>query len=371
MRKRLALGLFVLLAAVSAGAQPVQAGLRFCNDNSARLEVAISYPDGKGGWIAEGWWLIDGGQCQDVIVGPPENRYYYYFVHGPDGPMVSGDMRYCIQAEKFKLNQERFGARTEPDCAQAGLRVEKFKSLDTGGSKNHTVLLEGKPSVPASAGPAPQSVPPPAVAGGGPAPARGWLGVSIQEVTGEIADSLGMRKARGALVRNLYGNGPAKSGGIKVGDVIVEFDGHDIKETRDLVRVVPDTPVGKDVQVVVIRAGNEETMTVKVRARVVGLLPGAVAAGKCDRLGYALGYDNFDAAAAAALQDCASNGDRSCKLILTIQNNCASVAVDSTCHARGWANGSESQLAEEQALASCARQGGRDCKVIQTICDAD
>jgi len=203
-----------------------------------------------------------------------------------------------------------------------------------------------------------------------PAPARGYIGLRVQEVSREIADSLGMRKARGALVVSLYGNGPARSGGIKVGDVIVEFNRRDIKDTGDLARVVAATPVGKDVEVVVIRAGNEETMTVKVGAQGVRL-PGALAAGACDRVGYALGYDNFDAAAAAALQDCASNGDRSCKLILTIQNNCASVAVDSTCHARGWANGSESQLAEEQALASCARQGGRDCKVIQTICDAD
>ena len=190
-----------------------------------------------------------------------------------------------------------------------------------------------------------------------------------------MADYLGMRKPRGAWVVTVYGNGPAKAGGIKYGDVIVEFDGHDIKDARDLARVVADTPVGKDVQVVVIRdAGNEKTMTVKISAPATGKLLGAVvvAGTKCDRLYYALGYDNFDAAAAAALQNCAEYGNRSCTPILAIQNNCAAFAVDSTCHARGWATGSEERLAEETALAACAKQGGRDCKLMgETICDKD
>jgi hypothetical protein len=211
---------------------------------------------------------------------------------------------------------------------------------------------------------------------GAPAPARGWLGVSIQNVTEEVADSLGMTKARGALVANLYGIGPAKAGGIEVGDVIVKFDGNDIEDTSELSRIVADTAVGKQVQVVVIRAGHEETMTVKVRARPVGPLPGAVAAGTCGQVAYALGYDSFRAAAAAALQDCARNGDRNCRVILNIQNNCAAVAVDGDIDSRGnhicprgWATGTEQQLAEESALAACARQGGRSCKVTTSICD--
>jgi hypothetical protein len=209
------------------------------------------------------------------------------------------------------------------------------------------------------------------------APGRGRLGVQIQEVTGEIASSLGMRRARGALVSLLYGYGTAKSGGIKVGDVIVEFDGHEIKGVNDLPSLVSNTPVGKDVQVVVIRAGHEETMTVKVGTEVEGL-HSVVAAGTCLRMGFGLGYDNFDAASAAALEDCAKEGDRSCKPILAIHGNCGSVAVDgvyvngvATCHARGWANGSEKRLAEEGALAACAKAGGRKCEVATSICNAD
>jgi hypothetical protein len=107
-----------------------------------------------------------------------------------------------------------------------------------------------------------------------------------------------------------------------------------------------------------------------VAASAAGAI-GAVAAGTCDRLGYALGYDNFDAAAAAAMQVCARNGDRRCKLILTIEGDCAAFAVGGACQARGWATGSERRLAEERALAACAGQGGRDCTVRRSICDGE
>ncbi|MEA2937746.1 MAG: serine protease Do, partial [Alphaproteobacteria bacterium] len=91
---------------------------------------------------------------------------------------------------------------------------------------------------------------------------RGWLGVRIQLVTDEIAESLGIKPARGALVAGVDEKGPAKPAGIEPGDVIVKFDGKDIKEMRDLPRVVADAPVGKEVPVLVIRKGKEETKTV-------------------------------------------------------------------------------------------------------------
>jgi serine protease Do len=93
---------------------------------------------------------------------------------------------------------------------------------------------------------------------------RGWLGVRIQQVTDEIAESLGMKQSRGALVAGIDEKGPAKPAGIEPGDVIVKFDGHEIKEMRDLPRVVADTPVGKEVQVTVVRKGKEETKIVKL-----------------------------------------------------------------------------------------------------------
>ncbi|HVY56955.1 MAG TPA: DegQ family serine endoprotease [Xanthobacteraceae bacterium] len=93
---------------------------------------------------------------------------------------------------------------------------------------------------------------------------RGWLGVRIQQVTDEIADSLNIKPPRGALVAGIDDKGPAKPAGIEPGDVIVKFDGHEIKDMRDLPRIVADTAVGKDVEVVVIRKGSEQTKTVRL-----------------------------------------------------------------------------------------------------------
>jgi len=91
---------------------------------------------------------------------------------------------------------------------------------------------------------------------------RGWLGVRIQPVDDGIAESLGLGSARGALVAGVDDRGPAKPGGILPGDVIVKFDGKDIKESRDLPRIVASMPVGKTVDVIVVRKGKEVTETV-------------------------------------------------------------------------------------------------------------
>ena len=88
---------------------------------------------------------------------------------------------------------------------------------------------------------------------------RGWLGVRIQQVTDEIAESLNIKPARGALVAGVDDKGPAKPAGIEPGDVVVKFDGKDVKDPKDLSRVVADTAVGKEVDVVIIRKGKEES----------------------------------------------------------------------------------------------------------------
>ncbi len=93
---------------------------------------------------------------------------------------------------------------------------------------------------------------------------RGWLGVRIQQVTDDIAESLSITPPRGALIAGIDDKGPAKPAGIVPGDVIVTFDGHDVKEMHDLPRIVANTPVGKAVDVVIIRKGKEETHKVTV-----------------------------------------------------------------------------------------------------------
>lgn len=91
---------------------------------------------------------------------------------------------------------------------------------------------------------------------------RGWLGVRIQPVTDDISASLGMTSARGALVSGVIKGGPVDNGVIKSGDVILTFDGKPVKEMRDLPLAVAESPVGKEVDVVILRDGKEQTVKV-------------------------------------------------------------------------------------------------------------
>jgi serine protease Do len=95
---------------------------------------------------------------------------------------------------------------------------------------------------------------------------RGWLGVRIQDVSGDVADALGLDKAAGALVTDVPA-GPAADAGIVSGDVILSFDGTDVTDTRQLVRVVANTEVGKAVRVVVFRDGKTKTLMITLGRR--------------------------------------------------------------------------------------------------------
>lgn len=91
---------------------------------------------------------------------------------------------------------------------------------------------------------------------------RGWLGVRVQNVDETIAESLGLGKARGALVAGVDEKGPSAGSGFKPGDVIVSFDGKPVANARELPKIVAQTPVGKEVDVVVIREGKEQSKKV-------------------------------------------------------------------------------------------------------------
>ena len=91
---------------------------------------------------------------------------------------------------------------------------------------------------------------------------RGWIGVRIQSVTPEIADSLGLGVARGALVAGVSPDGPASAAGIKTGDIVLAFNGRTINAMRDLPRVVAEADIGATVDVQLFRDG--ETLTRKI-----------------------------------------------------------------------------------------------------------
>jgi serine protease Do len=95
---------------------------------------------------------------------------------------------------------------------------------------------------------------------------RGWLGVQIQEVTPELAKSLGLPKAEGALVADVTPDAPAQKAGIKQGDVILSYDGHDIQKLRDLPLAVAETAVGKSEPVKLWRDGHETTVDAVIAA---------------------------------------------------------------------------------------------------------
>ena len=93
---------------------------------------------------------------------------------------------------------------------------------------------------------------------------RGWLGVSIQEVTPELAKSFSLDKNKGALVAEVFKASPAEKAGIEQGDIILQFNGKDIAESKELPRMMAATPVGDTVALKVLR--NGKTITCQVNA---------------------------------------------------------------------------------------------------------
>jgi len=134
---------------------------------------------------------------------------------------------------------------------------------------------------------------------------RGWLGVFIQEITPDIAESLGLDVAAGALVSTVNENSPAQAAGLEPGDVIVSFDGKMIDKMRDLPRIVAETEIGATVPVKVIRNGKSMEVQVTLgeleKAELVGITNDEAAGDteSFDRLGFAV--ENLTAELAAEL----------------------------------------------------------------------
>ena len=93
---------------------------------------------------------------------------------------------------------------------------------------------------------------------------RGWLGVTVQGVTPELAKSFGLPESHGALVSDVAANSPAAAAGLKRGDVIVAYGGRDVARAEDLPRAVADTPAGHQVPVTIVRDGKRSTVDVSV-----------------------------------------------------------------------------------------------------------
>jgi serine protease Do len=90
---------------------------------------------------------------------------------------------------------------------------------------------------------------------------RGWMGVQVQPVTADIADSLGLKQARGAMVDNPQDGSPAAKAGIEAGDVITSVNGNTVKDSRDLARTISMIAPGTQVKLDVLHKGESKTMT--------------------------------------------------------------------------------------------------------------
>lgn len=114
---------------------------------------------------------------------------------------------------------------------------------------------------------------------------RGWLGVSIQELTEELARQFHVEPGKGVLIASVMDDSPAEKGGLKAGDIILEFDGTKVEHVRQLQRLVAKTPVGKEATVKVLRDGKELTLKIKI-----GEMPAEeiAAADETERYGFAV-----------------------------------------------------------------------------------
>ena len=104
---------------------------------------------------------------------------------------------------------------------------------------------------------------------------RGWLGVMIQPVTKELADSFGLDEPKGALIAEVSEGGPAQQSGLERGDVITAFNGQTINDSRDLPALVAEAPIGSEATVTLLRSGQQQDISVKL-----GELPEQMAGGR-------------------------------------------------------------------------------------------
>ena len=119
---------------------------------------------------------------------------------------------------------------------------------------------------------------------------RGWLGVVIQEVNKDLAESFGLDKPAGALVAQVLENGPADKGGLKLGDVILSMNGHPVVMSADLPHLIGVLKPGETAKLVVMREGSRKNLNIKVGAlpsdgEEMSLAGGEGAASKSNRLG--------------------------------------------------------------------------------------
>lgn len=196
-------------------------------DNSPRIGdwvLAVGNPFGLGGTVTAG---IVSARGRDIGAGPYDD---FIQIDAPVNKGNSGGPTFDVDGHVVGVNTAIFS----PSGGSVGI------AFAIPASTVNTVIaqLRDKGSV-----------------------TRGWIGVQIQPVTKDIADSLGLKKAEGALVAEPQANGPAAKAGIEAGDVIISVDGKPVANARDLARMIGAMAPKASAKVVLVRKGAEKTVT--------------------------------------------------------------------------------------------------------------
>lgn len=220
--------------------------VKFGDSSAARVGdwvIAIGNPYGLGGTVTAG---IVSARGRNINAGP-----YDDFIQ-VDAPINRGNSGGPL----FNMNGEVIGINTaiySPSGGSIGIGFSIPSSLAQ--KVVHDLRAYGEPR-------------------------RGWLGVTIQSVTDEIAESLGLKEAKGALISNVVDGDPAAKAGIKPGDVIVKFNDQDVAGPRELQRIVADAPIKKRVPVVVWRDGKTRKLYVTVGRKAVNAVAASSKSGQ-------------------------------------------------------------------------------------------
>jgi serine protease Do len=185
--------------------------------------VAVGNPFGLGGTVTAG---IVSARGRDIGAGPYDD---FIQIDAPINKGNSGGPAFDIDGKVIGVNTAIFS----PSGGSVGIGFD----IPADTAKTVIAQLKNKGHV-----------------------VRGWLGVQIQPVTADIADSLGMKTAEGALVAEPQPDSPAAKAGVKSGDVIVAVDGVTIKNAHDLARKIGEMAPGSSVNLAILRNGKQESM---------------------------------------------------------------------------------------------------------------
>jgi serine protease Do len=207
---------------------------RFGDSDKARvgdLVMAIGDPFGLGGTVTTG---IVSARNRDINSGPYDD---FIQTDAPINRGNSGGPLFNMDGEVIGINSAIYS----PTGGSVGIGF----AIPANAAKNVVAQLKSTGKI-----------------------QRGWLGVRIQQVSDEIAETMGLDRPRGALIAGMTDGGPAAKAGVQNGDVVLTFDGRAVSDNRALPRMVADAQVGKTVNMEILRKGQRRTIPVTVQRLV-------------------------------------------------------------------------------------------------------